>query len=236
MLLSPYEHRHLVWTPIDNRSLAAKFPTLNLLAEDVEKLAERLPIVIPVLPQGQTPIPVALITPTQTENPFGEHMPRLLQDYPFSLAPQVVCVDEAGAPIYQDALWADPNAPHWQASPQNGYRLFDDHGQPSEALQQVLKRLRALQPSIARTQALVELLDQAGALSQQQVRHLEQNHHVFRVVTDEDLGDRLDDLDPDRAGQARLFADWIAHSQKALTFLPPTPSPYGGVFPGSTGW
>lgn len=75
MLLSPHHHLFYVWSPVDNRSLAARFPILNLTVADVDKLADRLPIVIPASLQGETPLPIALVTPTQTANPFGEYTP-----------------------------------------------------------------------------------------------------------------------------------------------------------------
>lgn len=67
-------------------------------------------------------------------------------------------MNDTGETVFQDALWADPDASHWRISPQDGYRLFDDEGQPSAALTDVLARLRALQPKVARTQALMNLL------------------------------------------------------------------------------
>lgn len=227
MLLSPHHHRFYVWSPIDNRSLAARFPTLALTVGDVDKLADRLPIVIPASSQGETPLPIALVTPTQTANPFGEYMPQLMRDYPFQLVPQALCLNDAGETVFQDALWAAPDAPHWQTNPQNGYRLFDDEGQPSAALTDVLARLRALQPEIARTQALVNLLMQAGVLWQQQVHHLEQVYAVYKVEITEGLGEQLEALDSSQAGKALWLAERMEHSQQSLAFLPPSPSPYG---------
>lgn len=226
MLLSPQLHAQSVWTAIDNRNQAAQRPTVTLVAADVEKLHDRLPIVIPQAPQGQTALPMALVNPSRSAHPFGDHTPCLFQDYPFQLVPKALGMDEWGEPALQDTLWIDPSAPHWNTDLRNGYPLFDDEGQPSEALKQVMQRLRALQAEMERTRALVELLNTAGGLSRYRIWHRDQEYHVLKVVMD-GLEARLEAIDSPLAMTAAWFADRIAHAQQSLEFLPYPASSFG---------
>ena len=68
-------------------------------------------------------------------------MPSLLREYPFSLLQEGVTANEDASVQLTPVLWADPQAPHWS---QEGYRLFDEQGQPTSYLEGVVSRLMGL--------------------------------------------------------------------------------------------
>ena len=219
MFISPYQHRYLRCLQIDNRQIAAQQRRIDLVMSDITPLSRRMPIVIPANFSGA--LPQALVTPSDTHDPFNGHTPSLWQEYPFFLAAHSLMVDSDGESTMGDALWADPNAPHLsQATSSGGYRLFGDNGRPSEHLQRVMQRLRQLQQEVARTQALVALLEQAGGLERKIITHHGQSMSIYRVVTD-GLADRLEELDAQRAGHALIMAEAIAESQKGVAFTAP---------------
>ena len=228
MLLSPWNHANVAWTPIDNRMVFAQHPLLNLVASDVEVLAKRLPIIIRAVFNGAAALPEVLITPTDQYNPFGDYTPRTIQDYPFTLVRDAMYVDETGHPSYQNGIWADPNAQHWNTPPGRGFRLFDDEGYPSQALREVIGRLHALAEEAEHTRNLVYNLYQAGGLVHRVVQHYGQNYQVFAVTLD-GLQERLRDLNLPEADEAFILASHIAESQRQMHFyqsMQPT-NPYG---------
>lgn len=218
MFITADRHVDQRWVPTDARMQAARERTVSLVMADVRALAERLPIVIPTTPGA---LPQALITPAATNTPFGEHIPQLWQDYPFSLIPGSLGVDANGEPTTHDMLWMDPLASQ-PTHPMDGYCLFDQNGQPSEALQGVMARLRKLKEEIDKTHAVVKLLHEAKALKIRQLTHLGQSLQVYEIIPD-GLGDWLDQRGhPDTYG-AVLLAEALERSQQDLVFDDPAP-------------
>ncbi len=234
MLISSYQHRYLRCLQIDNRQIAAQQLRIDLVMSDITPLSRCVPIVIPA--NGVVALPQALVTPSDTHDPFNGHIPCLWQEYPFFLAGQSLVVDDKGAPATADALWADPNAPHLgQATSSGGYRLFDDQGMPSEHLRRVMQRLRQLQEEVGRTQRLVALLERAEGLERKMITHHGHSMSVYRIVV-EGLADRLENIDPSQAGHALVMAEAIAESQQRLPFTTSAdhwqsqpPSPFGSI-------
>lgn len=234
MFISSYQHRYLRCLQIDNRQIAAQQLRIDLVMSDITPLSRCVPIVIPA--NGVVALPQALVTPSDTHDPFNGHTPCLWQEYPFFLAGQSLVVDDTGAPATADALWADPNAPHLgQAASSGGYRLFDDQGMPSEHLRRVMQRLRQLQEEVGRTQRLVALLERAKGLERKMITHHGHNMSVYRIVV-EGLADRLENIDPSQAGHALVMAEAIAESQQNVPFSTPERqwhdqhlSPFGNV-------
>ncbi|CAO1661715.1 hypothetical protein NYA30BAC_01362 [Halomonas sp. NYA30] len=219
MFISARQHFYQRFSPIDNRSHAATFSLIELVAADIMPLADALPIVIPRQP-GK--LPLALVTPTETHDPFAGHTPHLWQNYPFSLVTESLGIDSEGKPIVYDAVWVEPNTSHW--SNNSGYRMFNNTGEPTEYLCDVMLRLRKLQQEIERTHALVALLTRADALVARRIEHLGQPLDVYQVSM-EGLAERLEALDSTLAGKAMMMADRIAVSQENLSFT--TPNRYG---------
>lgn len=215
MLITLTQHRHQRFQPQDNRAIAARQPVIDLVADDITPLATTLPIVIPAYYPYAPALPQALVNTDSAQDPFKGHTPTLWQDYPFTLMPQSLAVDDNGDPMTADALWADFQAPVW--SEVEGKRLFDDQGAPSAYLQDVMRRLRTNQQAIAYTQQLVEVLRRAEACRPSEITHRHQVLKVYRVST-QGLGDRLETWDKGLAMDAMVLADRIEASQQGLAF------------------
>jgi len=215
MLITLAQHSHQCFVPRDSRLLAARQPVIDLVAGDVTPLAPVLPIVIPAHYPHSPALPQALVTHDGTQDPFHSHMPLLWRDFPFQLIPQSFAIDADGNPITMDALWVDPDNAWW--STLEGIALFDDQGEPSRYLRDIMQRLREAQKAAEYTRELVGLLRRADALQLSEITHRHETRSVYRVSTD-GLGERLDTLDAKLAGQAMVLADRIEASQAELTF------------------
>ncbi|WP_373190454.1 SapC family protein [Halomonas sp.] len=218
MLITPHLHRQQRCLQMDNRTIAARQPVIDLVAADIAPLAPVLPIVIPVNYGYGPALPQALVDPDSTHDPFKGHTPQLWQDYPFQLVAQSLAVDADGQPVSVDALWADPKASCWSQT--EGYYLFDNEGEPSSYLRDVMKRLREVQEAIEYTRQLVELLRRCDALLPGKITHHYLDMPVYRVSTKR-LGDRLDALDTHHAGLAMTLAERLEASQEGLVFSDP---------------
>lgn len=216
MLITLTQHRHQRFQPQDNRAVAARQPVIDLVADDITPLATTLPIVIPAYYPYAPALPQALVNTDSAQDPFKGYTPTLWQDYPFTLAAQSLAVDDNGHPMAVDALWADPNAPVWSST--EGVRLFDDEGQVSDYLRDVMQRLRQTQQAIARTQQLLDVLRRAEACRLSEITHRHQKLNVYRVST-EGLGKRLETWEPGLAGKAMVLAERIEASQARLAFV-----------------
>lgn len=219
MLITPHLHRQQRCLQMDNRTIAARQPVIDLVAADISPLAPVLPIVIPAIYGYGPALPQALVDTDSTLDPFKGHTPRLWQDYPFQLVAQSLAVDADGQPVSVDALWADPKASCWSQT--EGYYLFDNQGEPSSYLRDVMKRLREVQEAVEYTRHLVDLLRRCDALLPGQITHHYLDMSVYRVTT-EGLGDRLDALDEPHAHMAMLLADQLETSQEGLVFSEPS--------------
>jgi hypothetical protein len=164
-------------TPRDNRFFAAQSPWVSLVISDLAPFAQQgLPMVLPAGPEA---LPLALITPSDEDHPFGAHTPRLWQYYPFTLTAHVVGLDANDSGQLGTVLQGDPRAPHWHDH--IGYRLFDDDGQASQFLQRTLTGLRGVQQEVMKTQQLVWQLHRWRVLTPCHVQHLGQWLTIYRI-------------------------------------------------------
>lgn len=215
MFITAHQHFQARWVATDVRMAAARQRSISLVEADVYALAERLPIILPATPDA---LPQALVVPKDTDMPFGEHTPRLWENYPFSLIPESLGVDDNGEPTTHDMLWMDPLAPQ-PTHPLDGYRLFDQDSQPSEALRGVMQRLRRVQGEVVQTQAMIRLLHDAKALTARKLEHYGESLRVYEVST-EGLDETMDKSHLELAYKAATMAEAIQQSQQSLSFEP----------------
>jgi hypothetical protein len=210
MHLDFLQHRHWRFTPIDNRLLAARQPGLAVTLSDINALSSSLPIVLPPIPDQ---LPQALLTPSETHHPFGEHQPSLWRHYPFQLVEQRNLLDEQNRLCRQMTVQIDEQAAHFEGN--QGYPLFDDAGQPSETLRAILEGLRKQQTAIELTLTVLRQLTEAGVLKPALVRH-GPNLIECQLIEAEGLSERLNELDEECRGQATLLAEALLRSQQHL--------------------
>jgi len=115
-------------------------------------------------PQGDKPAPLAplaVLGLTGGENLFlkdgqwiGEYAPAYLRRYPFAMAR----VDEASDQV---AVCFDEQ---WEAFSEDGQRLFDDQGEATELLNNLVKFLDSFEAEVERTRQACQILDEAGVL------------------------------------------------------------------------
>nr|WP_295714869.1 SapC family protein [uncultured Halomonas sp.] len=198
-------------TPRDNRFFAAQHPWVSLVTCDLEPLAHQgIPM---VLPADADALPVALITPSEEDPPFGAHTPRLWQYYPFTLTAHVVGLDANDSGKLGTVLQGDPCAPHWHDH--IGYRLFDDDGQASQFLQKTLTGLRAVQQEVMKTQQLVWQLHQWRVLTPCHVQHEGQWLTIYRIDLTA-LEAHIGNSEDPQAAKLLMMATTLEQSQKDL--------------------
>lgn len=213
MLINAREHSHARITPHDNGLMLGQHPSLPLTIQDVETVARHVPVVLPRNTTSST-LPHALIPQLDRETDLLQgYVPGLLREYPFSLLQDGVTVHDDASLQLAPVLWADPKAPHWS---QDGYRLFDEQGQPTSYLEGVVSRLMGLKQHVDRTHHLIALLHRAEVLTPIHVRHQDTWWPCYRIET-ANLSDRLESLDDPLAGNAALFAVTLADSMASLT-------------------
>ena len=208
MLINPQQHANLRYLPIDNRYFAASRSWIQVVCEDIEPLIRRgVPIVLE---------PIALLRPTDKDDPLGGHTPVMWRDYPFTLGPDTVGLNHADQVTCQAPLWADPDAPHWSSG--HGYRLFDYDEKPTPFLRDIMSSLQARQRTIQHTYTLVSLLHRAEALSPMSVEYGSQRHAIYRIDLT-NLTERLSALDSEHSTQALSLATLLHESQAWLSCL-----------------
>lgn len=214
MLLTPQQHAHLRYLPIDNRFFAGQLPWISLVTRDVIPLAHQgLPIILPMGPEA---LPQALITPSADDHPFGDHTPRLWQHYPFTLSPPVVGIDTDDSDQLNAVLQIDPEAPHWEGS--TGYRLFDTVGRLSPFLRETLSGLRAVQQEVMQMQQLIWRLHGLRVLKPGIVEHVGQCLEVYHLDL-EALERQLSDSEEARDIKLLVMASAITASQVDLDVI-----------------
>lgn len=214
MLINPQQHANLRYLPIDNRLFAASHAWIKVVCEDIEPLIRRgVPI---VLEAWSDALPIALLRPTDMDDPLGGHTPVMWRDYPFTLGPDTVGLNHADQVTCQAPLWADPDAPHWSSG--HGYRLFDYDEKPTPFLRDIMSSLQARQRTIQHTYTLVSLLHRAEALSPMSVEYGSQRHVIYRIDLT-NLAKRLTLLDSDNSSQALHLATLLEKSQAWLSSL-----------------
>lgn len=228
MHLDPMALRHLRYTPIDNRLLAGQQTRLDITLADLPALAPHLPIILPL---GSDRLPQALISPVAAEHPFGGHTPSTWQHYPFRLIEQHNLLDAEGGLQSGLSLQVDEQAPHLSdslAPLQPGeQRLFEEHGQPTPFLRQVIQRLRQHREEIAQTLAFLARLDEIGVLIRAQVRH-GRELIACRLID----ASRLQRLEALPAPEQLQSAVQIAALQRAQAHLQPQGKGYTTGFEG----
>lgn len=210
MHLDFQQHRNWRFTPIDNRLLASSKPGIMVTLSDISALSHRLPIVLSPVPDQ---LPQALLTPCETHHPFGDHQPSLWRHYPFYLTEQGNILDEQNRLRRQMTVQIDDQAIHFDAN--KGYPLFDEQGQPSNTLHDILEGLRKQQKEIALTLTVLRHLAQAGVLKPALVRH-GPNLIECQLIDAKGLHDRLDALDEEYRYKAATLADALLRSQQHL--------------------
>lgn len=224
MLLTPKDHSHVRYLEVNNHCLAVEQPYVELLHSDILPLADNgLPIVLPATPSG---LPIGLIAASLHEDPLGGHTPALWAEYPFSLTLPTVSLDADGGVSASPALQIDPQAPHW--SPDHGHRLFTLAGQPTAFVRGTMARLQRQAVMVERTQRLVALLHEAGALEPVYLDMPGMPAYVYDIQLTR-LGERLDALDSDLGPLAFYFATLLHEAMAQLPLHPPPLLPRGSI-------
>jgi len=219
MLINPQQHASLRYLPIDNRFFAASRSWIKVVCEDIEPLIRRgVPI---ALEAGSDALPIALLRPTDMDDPLGGHTPVMWRDYPFALGPDTVGLNHADQVTCHASLWADPDAPHWSSG--DGYRLFDPDEKPTPFLREVMASLQARHRMIQHTYTLVGLLHRTEALSPMSIAYGDQRHAIYRIDLT-NLAERLDVLDSEHSAQAYYLATLLHESQAWLSCFENTSS------------
>lgn len=164
VLLDREQHKQLRLQPGDAR-FAAKNQAVPLVTEEFPEACLEYPIVF-TKGQGDHWLALALTGLTPQSNAFvnahgqwnARYVPASVRRYPFILA--------EGA-NKQLSLAADMAAPNLGAQ---GEPLFDEMGEPTELARNVMTLLADFQQQAANTHVLVQQLDEAQVLSQQNLQ------------------------------------------------------------------
>lgn len=151
-------HRNLrAQVPVGSWSVAGGLNSIFLAAVEFGDACRDFPIVFVRAgtdPAGKQQVaPVAVFGLSNGENLFvqpdgawrGSYMPAVLRMYPFALAR----IDDSNLAVTIDAAWQG-------LSEQQGERLFDDAGAPSELTKSVQGQLETLESEIQRTRVVGE--------------------------------------------------------------------------------
>lgn len=156
--LSPSQHADKRFLPRDGYRLVAEQPVAGILVAELPELL--LHYALGFTKNGERYQPVALLGFGQQNlyvHPdgrwLGSYVPASLRGYPFNLLP-----DEQG----QRVLCID--AEQLVDATDIGQVLFDEHGQPSEAVAKQLGFQQHCEANRQRTQQAVDALQQAGVL------------------------------------------------------------------------
>ncbi|MBP7606028.1 MAG: SapC family protein, partial [Giesbergeria sp.] len=149
-------------------------------------------------------LPLALLGASKGHNAYvrpsghwmARYVPAHLRRYPFVMAEAAAAPQGEGASEISHIVVVDADAPHLSAD--EGDRLFNDAGEPSEALLKVQRVLMLMERDNLRTLAMVAQLEAANLLVPQQVTVAKkQGQHIglqgLRVVDME----RLSNLEPE---------------------------------------
>ena len=128
--------------------------------------------------------------PSPSGHWMARYVPAHLRRYPFVMAEAAAAPQGEGASEISHIVVVDADAPHLSAD--EGDRLFNDAGEPSEALLKVQRVLLMMERDNLRTLAMVAQLEAAGLLVPQQVTVAKkQGQHIglqgLRVVDAERL-------------------------------------------------
>lgn len=148
--------------PTNGFQYAARFHVASVLAHEFPRAASIYPVVFLKDQASGRYQPVALLGLEEGQNLFvddagrwkASYVPAVIRRYPFALAAAgddatfAVCIDEGSSLVNQE----------------EGLPLFDEQGQPAQALQNVVKYLSELQQMDAQTQAFCQFLAEQDLL------------------------------------------------------------------------
>jgi hypothetical protein len=151
-----------------NYAFAADRTVVPLVAAEFLNAARTMPIAL--IEHAGDFVPVALMSLTRGKNSFvdpngrwlGRYVPAAFRNYPFSLLRHeqtnewVLCVDETSSAIVERG--------------ENSLPLFDDDGELSAAMKQMLGVLSAVEQNRGATAVAVAALKQAGVVRPWEVR------------------------------------------------------------------
>lgn len=168
--LDSQAHRQLRYAPSQPYHFAAQQMFAPIVAGEASMVAREYAIVFSDLPGS---LPLALLGASQGHNAYvrpsghwmARYVPAHLRRYPFVMAEAAAAPQSEGGSEISHIVVIDANAPHLGADA--GERLFNDAGEPSEALLKVQRVLAVLESDNLRTLAMVAQLEEAGLLAPQ---------------------------------------------------------------------
>ncbi len=160
IFINSVTHKSVKIAPVTNFSFAAKLNSVVLVGQEFLEAAKHYPVVFTKTDTDDI-IPMAILGLRNNENLFvdekgawkeGAYVPAFFRRYPFVLASNVgqdgsyaVCVDSSYEGFGKDS----------------GFALFDNEGQQTKELQNVVAFLRNYQVQHAGTQEMVKTLSDA---------------------------------------------------------------------------
>lgn len=193
--LDSQAHRQLRYAPNQPYHFAAQQMFAPIVAGEASMVAREYAIVFSDTPGS---LPLALLGASKGHNAYvrpsghwmARYVPAHLRRYPFVMAEAAAAPQGEGASEISHIVVVDADAPHLSAD--EGDRLFNDAGEPSEALLKVQRVLLMMERDNLRTLAMVAQLEAAGLLVPQQVTVAKkQGQHIglqgLRVVDAERL-------------------------------------------------
>lgn len=158
-VISKTHHAQARYTPREGYHHAREQLVAPVLLAELPKLVQHF--MLGFMPQGERFMAVALLGVEQNQNLYvhpdgrwlGSYVPASLRGYPFNLAPdeqgqRVLCIDAEQLTDASDV----------------GQALFDENGQPSEAVARQVDFQQHCEANRQRTQQAVDALQQAGVL------------------------------------------------------------------------
>ena len=170
--LDSQAHRHLRYAPNQPYHFASQQMFSPIVAGEAAMVAREYAIVFSDIPGS---LPLALLGASQGINAYvrpsghwtARYVPAHVRRYPFVMAESVAETQGEGASKINHIVVVDADASHLSAD--EGDRLFNDAGEPTEALLKVQRVLLMMEQENQRTLAMVAQLEKAGLLVPQQI-------------------------------------------------------------------
>jgi SapC. len=185
--LAKDKHRDLRYQKSDNYSFASTVNNVPVSGHEFFHCSRHYPVMFVETSAGGF-LPVALLSITANSHQLGDrwegvYVPAFVKRYPFALAEN------------QDVVMIDEDAPHFKTA--GGELLFDDQGEPTPELRDILEYLDALNKGHSQTLEYVKALKVKGLLSRckSTVKLLDREVKLdsFFVVNEHDFQDALTD-------------------------------------------
>jgi len=210
--LDKKKHARLKLKPVDGFSFASKMNYSLLGRSEVAEASKSFPIVFPEKDsKSQFLLPMALMSFDRQDNVFvsddgkwtADYIPNHIKRYPFILT----AIPEKEK---QFAVMIDMDSP--RLNEEEGIPLFNDKGEPEEAVLQIKKFLGNFQTDIEKTHGLISLLEVNDLLVSKQFKIAQGDKKValrgFRVVDTEKLA-KLDDV---------VLAKWVRNGLMGIVY------------------